>query len=192
IEFGLVLATEPVADDAYQYLADRVARNQGPMVSVLEGSQAIQDELDEAINEWSIISVRMLGEELINTTGVDFGAIIEEWMRRQTAEVTADDNHDRHEPGDYRQHDYAAHTSVEPEHDYRGHHDEPEFDGHDGHGGDDEGEHHDDDDIVDAEVIDDGDGIEDTGEVPHHVTIGVNNNATITELPRAAGGGQSA
>ena len=83
IEFGLVLATEPVADDAYQYLSDRVARNQGPMVSVLEGSQAINDEFADAINEWSIISVRMLGEELIDTTGVDFGAIIEEWMRRQ-------------------------------------------------------------------------------------------------------------
>jgi hypothetical protein len=83
IEFGLVLATEPVADDAYQYLSERVTRNQGPMVSVLEGSQAIKDELTDAINEWSIISVRMLGEELIDATGIDFGAIIEAWMRRQ-------------------------------------------------------------------------------------------------------------
>jgi hypothetical protein len=90
IEFGLVLATEPVADDAYQYLSDRVARNQGPMVSVLEGSQAINDEFADAINEWSIISVRMLGEELIDTTGVDFGAIIEVWMRRQLDTDEAD------------------------------------------------------------------------------------------------------
>jgi hypothetical protein len=82
IEFGLVLATEPVADEAYQYLSDRVSRNQGPMVSVLEGSQAIRNEVADAINEWSIISVRMLGDELIDS-GVDFGAIIEEWMRRQ-------------------------------------------------------------------------------------------------------------
>jgi hypothetical protein len=86
IEFGLVLATEPVADEAYQYLSDRVSRNQGPMVSVLEGSQAIKNELSDAINEWSIISVRMLGEELIDTTGVGVGAVIEEWMRRQLEE----------------------------------------------------------------------------------------------------------
>ena len=95
IEFGLVLATEPVSDDAYQYLSERVARNQGPMVSVLEGSQAIEDELDEAITEWSIISVRMLGEELINTTGMDFGAIIEEWMRRRS-ETAVDDEAEAH------------------------------------------------------------------------------------------------
>jgi hypothetical protein len=91
IEFGLVLATEPVADDAYQYLSERVTRNQGPMVSVLEGSQAIKDELADAINEWSIISVRMLGEELIDTTGIDFGAIIEAWMRRQTEQRDEED-----------------------------------------------------------------------------------------------------
>ena len=130
IEFGLVLATEPVADDAYQYLSERVARNQGPMVSVLEGSQAIQDELTEAINEWSIISVRMLGEELINTTGVDFGAIIEEWMRRQSVAV-----------------------SSEPE---------------------------------DDEPADTGE-INLTDDVPEHIGVGA--NATITELPRAVGGG---
>jgi hypothetical protein len=90
IEFGLVLATEPVADEAYQYLSDRVARDQGPMVSVLEGSQAIQDDLSDAVNEWSIISVRMLGEELVDTTGVDFGAIIEAWMRRQLDEEASE------------------------------------------------------------------------------------------------------
>ena len=90
IEFGLVLATEPVADEAYQYLSDRVARDQGPLVSVLEGSESISDDLSDAINEWSIISVRMLGEELVDTTGVDYGAIIEAWMRRQLDEAAAE------------------------------------------------------------------------------------------------------
>lgn len=115
IEFGLVLATEPVADDAYQYLSERVARNQGPMVSVLEGSQAIQDELSEAINEWSIISVRMLGEELINTTGVDFGAIIEEWMRRQSLEASSEpDNEPEIDTGeiDLTEDDVPEHVGV--------------------------------------------------------------------------------
>lgn len=82
VEFGLVLSTEPVSDDAYQYLSDRVAQSQGPMVSVLEGSEAIARELGEALNEWSIISVRMLAEELIDTIGVDVGTVIEAWMRR--------------------------------------------------------------------------------------------------------------
>jgi len=90
IEFGLVLATEPVADEAYQYLSDRVARGQGPMVSVLEGSQAIAEGVSDAINEWSIISVRMLGEELVDTSGMDFGAIIEAWMRRQLEDEAAE------------------------------------------------------------------------------------------------------
>ncbi len=82
VEFGLVLATETVADEAYQYLSDRVAQHQGPMVSVLEGSRAISEGLPDAIDEWSVISVRMLAEELMETTGMDVGALIEAWMRR--------------------------------------------------------------------------------------------------------------
>ena len=82
------------------------------MVSVLEGSQAIQDELTEAINEWSIISVRMLGEELINTTGVDFGAIIEEWMRRQSVAVSAEDEDEPVDTGEIDVTDVAEHVSV--------------------------------------------------------------------------------
>lgn len=85
IEFGMVLATEPVSDDAYQYLSDRVAQEQGPMVSVLEGSQAISRELTEAIAEWSIISVRMQAEELIDMISVDVGTVLERWMRLQHA-----------------------------------------------------------------------------------------------------------
>jgi hypothetical protein len=91
-EFGLVLATEPVADEAYQYLSDRVAHDQGPMISVLEGSRAITQGLAEAIDEWSIIAVRLLAEELIGTTGIDIGAVIEAWMRREPerADVTGE------------------------------------------------------------------------------------------------------
>jgi hypothetical protein len=81
-EFGLVLATEPVADEAYQYLSERVAHEQGPMISVLEGSRTIAQGLGDAIDEWSVIAVRLLAEELIDTTGIDFGAVIEAWMRR--------------------------------------------------------------------------------------------------------------
>lgn len=83
VEFGLVLATEPVADEAYQYLSERVALQQGPMVSVLEGSRAITGDLAAALDEWSIISVRLLAEELIDTLGIDIGAVIEAWMRRR-------------------------------------------------------------------------------------------------------------
>jgi hypothetical protein len=83
VEFGLVLATEPVADEAYQYLSERVALQQGPMVSVLEGSRSIVGDLGDALDEWSIISVRSLAEELIDTIGIDIGAVIEAWMRRQ-------------------------------------------------------------------------------------------------------------
>ena len=82
-EFGLVLATEPVADEAYQYLSERVAHQQGPMISVLEGSRAIAQGIGDAIDEWSVIAVRLLAEELIDTTGIDFGAVIEAWMRRE-------------------------------------------------------------------------------------------------------------
>ncbi|MBW3605070.1 MAG: hypothetical protein KY460_09205, partial [Actinobacteria bacterium] len=88
IEFGLVLATEPVADEAYQYLSERVAMQQGPMVSVLEGSQSIVEELGSALDEWSVISVRLLAEELIDTIGIDVGAVVEAWMRAQ-----GDDTH---------------------------------------------------------------------------------------------------
>jgi hypothetical protein len=88
VEFGLVLATETVADEAYQYLGDRAARHQGPMVSVLEGARAITEGLPEALDEWSVISVRMLAEELMETTGMDIGALIEAWMRREAAAQT--------------------------------------------------------------------------------------------------------
>jgi hypothetical protein len=101
VEFGLVLATETVADEAYRYLSDRIAQHQGPMVSVLEGSRAIAEGLIDAIDEWSIISVRMLAEELMETTGMDVGALIEAWMRRvvglqeTTGEIDLRDEDDR-------------------------------------------------------------------------------------------------
>lgn len=81
-QFGLVLATEPVADETHQYLAERVAHHQGPTISVLEGSRTIVEGIGEAMAEWSMISVRSLAEELIDTTGMDFGAVIDAWMRR--------------------------------------------------------------------------------------------------------------
>lgn len=93
-EFGLVLATEPVADEAYQYLSDRVAHQQGPMISVLEGSRAITQGIGDAIDEWSIIAVRLLAEELIDTTGIDFGAVIEAWMRREPGHAASGDEID--------------------------------------------------------------------------------------------------
>lgn len=96
-EFGLVLATEPVADEAYQYLRDRVTRDQGPMISVLEGSRTIAQGLGEAIDEWSVIAVRQLAEELIDATGIDFGAVIEAWMRRDPRQEQSNGEIDLHE-----------------------------------------------------------------------------------------------
>jgi hypothetical protein len=83
IALGVVLATETVSDDTYQYLNERVSRNQTPQIVVLEGTRVIEAKLREAIAEWSIVSIRHLADDLINSLGVDFGAVIEAWMRRQ-------------------------------------------------------------------------------------------------------------
>lgn len=83
IEFGLVLSTEPVTGEARQYLVDRTALAQGPVVVVLEGSAAVTANLGRALDEWSLVSIRLLADELIDTTGVDIGSVIEAWMRRQ-------------------------------------------------------------------------------------------------------------
>jgi len=98
-EFGLVLATEPVADEAYQYLSERVAQHQGPMISVLEGSRAIAQGIGDAIDEWSVIAVRQLAEELIDTTGIDFGTVIEAWMRREPEQEASPGDIDLREGG---------------------------------------------------------------------------------------------
>lgn len=99
IEFGLVLSTEPVTDEARQYLSDRAALSQGPVVVVLEGSDAVTTELSHALDEWSIVSIRLLADELIDATGVDIGSVIEAWMRRrgQTADAAAPAD----EPGEH-------------------------------------------------------------------------------------------
>lgn len=64
------------------------------MISVLEGSRAITQGIGDAIDEWSIIAVRLLAEELIDTTGIDFGAVIEAWMRREPGLAASGDEID--------------------------------------------------------------------------------------------------
>jgi hypothetical protein len=83
-QFGLVLATEPVADEAYQYVSERVSLGHGPLISILEGSRAIQQGIGDAIDEWSMMSVRQQAEELIDAAGMDLGVVIDTWMRATT------------------------------------------------------------------------------------------------------------
>jgi hypothetical protein len=83
-QFGLVLATEPVADEAYQYLGERVTHGHGPMISILEGSRTIQQGIGDAIDEWSMLSVRLQAEDLIDAAGMDLGVVIDAWMRATT------------------------------------------------------------------------------------------------------------
>lgn len=111
-QFGLVLATEPVADEAHQYVSERVSHDHGPMISILEGSRAIQQEIGDAIDEWSMIAVRLQAEELIDAAGMDLGVVIDAWMRETTDHVDATGEIDPRSYDDHEVRDGATVTEL--------------------------------------------------------------------------------